>query len=209
MRERDALVRMKLSSQIGDKITLTVKTPKSDKYLLETVEKTYTLVGILHDKRSNLESEFSLNVDQFDYPAIMLSPEERIEKDGEERLVAFIDYAGKNDFNTQWHITQAILSEMEERGLVDNEAVNGTIPPSKIIYSNAGKHFSTQSIQNTEENIRMTTILAVVLTTVLLLASCVGIVNAFNSNLQERRKQILTGGALRLHHGLSLFGLLS
>lgn len=188
--ERDALVRMKLSSQIGDKITLTVKTPKSDKYLSETVEKTYTLVGILHDKRSNLESEFSLSVDQFDYPAIMLSSEEKIENGGEERLVAFIDYAGKNDFNTQWHITQAILSEMEERGLVDNEAVNGTIPPSKIIYSNAETHFSTQSIQNTEENIRMTTILAVVLTTVLLLASCVGIVNAFNSNLQERRKQI-------------------
>ena len=188
--ERDALVRMKLNAQIGDKITLTVKTPKSENYLSETVEKTYTLVGILHDKRSNIESEFSLNVDQFEYPAIMLSPEEKIEKGGKERLVAFIDYAGKNDFNTQWHITQAILSEMEERGLVDNEAVNGTIPPSKIIYSNAGKHFSTQSIQNTEENIRMTTILAVVLTTVLLLASCVGIVNAFNSNLQERRKQI-------------------
>lgn len=188
--ERDALVRMKLNAQIGDQITLTVKTPKSENYLSETVEKTYTLVGILHDKRSNLESEFSLNVDQFDYPAIMLSTEEKIEKGGEERLVAFIDYAGKNDFDTQWHITQAILSEMEERGLVDNEAVNGTIPPSKIIYSNAGKHFSTQSIQNTEENIRMTTILAVVLTSVLLLASCVGIVNAFNSNLQERRKQI-------------------
>ncbi len=188
--ERDALVRMKLGSQIGDKITLTVKTPKSDKYLSETVEKTYTLVGILHDKRSNLESEFSLSVDQFEYPAIMLSPEEKIEKGGEERLVAFIDYAGKNDFNTQWHITQAILAEMEERGLVDNEDVNGTIPPSKIIYSNAGTHISTQSLQNTEENIRMTTILAVVLTTVLLLASCVGIVNAFNTNLQERRKQI-------------------
>lgn len=188
--ERDALVRMKLGSQIGDKITLTVKTPKSDKYLSETVEKTYTLVGILHDKRSNLESEFSLSVEQFEYPAIMLSPEEKIEKGGEERLVAFIDYAGKDDFNNQWHITQAILAEMEERGLVDNEDVNGTIPPSKIIYSNAGTHISTQSLQNTEENIRMTTILAVVLTTVLLLASCVGIVNAFNTNLQERRKQI-------------------
>ncbi len=188
--ERDALVRMKLNAQIGDKITLTVKTPKSDKYLSETVEKTYTLVGILHDKRSNLESEFSLSVDQFDYPAIMLSADEKIENGGEERLVAFIDYAGKDDFNIQWHISQAILAEMEERGLVDNDDVNGTIPPSKIIYSNAGTHISTQSLQNTEENIRMTTILAVVLTTVLLLASCVGIVNAFNTNLQERRKQI-------------------
>ena len=188
--ERDALVRMKLNAQIGNTITLTVKTPKSEKYLSETVEKTYTLVGILHDKRSNLESEVSLSVDQFDYPAIMLSAEEKIESGGEERLVAFIDYAGKDDFNTQWHISQAIIAEMEERGLVDNDDVNGTIPPSKILYSNAGTHISTQSVQNAEQSIYLTAILAVVLTAVLLIASCVGIVNAFNTNLQERRKQI-------------------
>ena len=33
--ERDALVRMKLNAQIGDQITLTVKTPKSENYLSE------------------------------------------------------------------------------------------------------------------------------------------------------------------------------
>lgn len=64
--EKDALIRMKmLGAKVGDEISVTMKVADGEGYLPETIEKTYKLVGILADKRCNLEDAYS----GINYPA--------------------------------------------------------------------------------------------------------------------------------------------
>ena len=195
--EKDALVRMKLDAKVGDKITLTVKTPDGEKYLPGETEKTYTLVGILYDKRANLEPDMNIG-EQVDYPALMVSRYETVEAGGRERLVAFVNFKS-DDFNGKWNAKDAFMDEIKDKVAEDVYSNMIILTLSKA---------SSIALSNSAYNVMFAGVMAAILTGVLLIASCVAIVNTFSTNLQERKKQIgllRAVGATR-RQIISLFG---
>lgn len=178
--EKDALIRMKQSKRVGDKITLTVSVPNAEKGEIKEVEKTYTICGILNDKRSNLQY-YTTDTDRyFRFPAAMVSSEETVELGGKSYLVSYIsfnyDYKNENDVTFS-----GFLSEQNFYGDDGTELSNSSQirVEDYMIYS-----------QKFYDSISSNVYLVSFLMAVLMIASCFGIVNAFNTNLQERRKQI-------------------
>ena len=162
--EKGALQRMRLDTNIGEEITLKSLICNSSDFLDEETEVTYKLVGILYDKKSNFE-QFSYNsVEKAQkLPAALVVKNSRVEIGGKEALVAFL--------NETW----------------SSESYISSIPLDDQIDSN---HLYANSI--TDGYTKLTNNLATVIFLSALLAfmSCFGIVNAFNSNLKERKKQI-------------------
>ncbi len=175
--EKDALLRLKmLGAKVGDEITVTMKIADGEGYLPETVEKTYKLVGILADKRCNLEDAYSGN----NYPAAFVCDSEKVELGGKENLSAYVKFYSKTNGYDKFKDEFINQGFKNEYGNADNDLYYFTFANQHIFYSGTDE----------KSDITLTMIFALVLAGVLMIASCTGIVNAFNSNLQERRKQI-------------------
>ncbi|MBQ7101975.1 MAG: ABC transporter permease, partial [Clostridia bacterium] len=192
--EKDAAVRLGIEPTVGSKITLSVKTANGEDFFLEATEKTYTLVGILSDKRYNFERTSGRSIFPV-IPAAFVSDNEEIAAGGLE--------------------IPALYYNPTEESLKDNIPKtyyydNGEI--ADVFHTNAFWEYFMQEVfdnldlyQDADYNNHLTqvntdygytiafvdnTTLLVVLAVVLMIASCMGIVNAFTTNLQERRRQI-------------------
>ncbi|MBQ4102874.1 MAG: ABC transporter permease [Clostridia bacterium] len=162
--EKSALQRMRLDKKIGEEITLKALVCNSDEFLKEEKEVTYKLVGILHDKKSNIELFYDDNVEKAKkIPAAFVAKNSQVEIGGKEALVAF--------FNDYW-TGDTYLSEISSDNRLDT--------------SRADSNSITDSYTMLTYNIATT----IFLSALLAFMSCFGIVNAFNSNLKERKKQI-------------------
>lgn len=163
--EQTALIRLGIDAKIGDEITLNVKTQNGAEYN-ETNEKTYKLVGIVKDKRSNqIHSE--LNKISF-VPAAFVAQGTQTEIGGKERLTGYV--ISEERYNLGYSVFQAYLMELAveyDRGF---SSASFTESPFDNIFSNE--------------------IYVAFVALLLVFASCVAIVNAFNTNLKERKKQI-------------------
>ena len=172
--EYDALNRLGLFySEIGDEITLKFRIADGNNYLSEETEKTYTLVGKLWDKRPNIEYSYG---DRSFYPSAVVSDDETVDLGGKENVVCFMTIKNANlplDGFMEAGITAGIKSK---EGYFDNY--------NCILTTSNRWYFDEKS------DIQLPMILAVILSAVLMIASCTGIVNAFNTNLLERKKQI-------------------
>lgn len=168
--EKSALLKLGYKdTEIGDTISLLLDVQNGENYL-KTVEKEYKLVGILADKKSNIEYRYS-GVDNYEtlIPAFFVADNTQTELGGKEKLTAYIDA----DFSKP-------DSELNFRNYVDeiseNYDIRTTSYPSRILASfddlfMGGDYFF-------------------IVILVLVFASCVAIINAFNTNLKERKKQI-------------------
>lgn len=162
--EKSALQRMRLDAKIGEEITLKALICNSDEFLNGETEVTYTLVGILHDKKSNLELFYDGAVEKTKkIPAAFVAKDSQVETGGKEALVAF--------FNDYWS-DATYLSEISSDNKIDTSYVNSMSVTDSytMVISNVGT--------------------VAFLSVLLAFMSCFGIVNAFNSNLKERKKQI-------------------
>lgn len=162
--EKNALQRMRLDTKIGEEITFKALVCNSDEFLKEKTEVTYKLVGILHDKKSNIELFYDGAIEKArKIPAAFVVKNSQVEIGGKEALVAF--------FNDYW-TGETYLSEISSDNNIDTRAVNSMSV--------------TDSYSMVINNVGTVTFLSVLLA----FMSCFGIVNAFNSNLKERKKQI-------------------
>ncbi len=172
--EYDALNRLGLFyAEIGDKITLKFKIANGDGYLPEETEKTYTLVGKLWDKRPNIEYNYG---DRSFYPSAVVSNDETVDLGGKENVICFMTIKNANlplDGFMEAGIAAGIKGE---EGYFDN--------------FNCILTTSNRWAFNEKYDMKFTLIIAIILSSVLMIASCTGIVNAFNTNLLERKKQI-------------------
>ena len=159
--ERDALLRMGLDGlSVGETFTLNVDTPDGEAWLPEAERITYTLVGILGDKRCNIEMYFQSSRYA---PALLVCPDTKTAPGGREALTAYIRYP--DDYEEAFWL---------------NHVTDGCTDGGGPSYG------MSESVSRLTEN----AVFTAVFTGVLTLVSALGIVNAFSSDLSERKKQI-------------------
>ena len=196
--ESDALYRMNLyDAKIGDEITLNLRAANGDVFLEKETQKTYTLVGILKDRRYTYEQWYMLNFSQEcpEYPAAIVYDGAEVEIGGRPWIIGLVDFNidGKTSITPLYdsykeYIRQSGLKTYQSQILSNQNSVN---------YDEyfEGGYFINTGGENTMNDwaladMKQITSLGTVLAAVLAVASCFGVINAFNTNLQERRKQI-------------------
>ncbi|MBQ3087116.1 MAG: FtsX-like permease family protein [Clostridia bacterium] len=170
--EASALSKMMLDVQIGEEFTLFVEIPDGKGGILETREQTFTLVGILQDKRRGIryESGWERELSVYnDVPAAFLADTETVADGG---MAVTLTYC-KGEQETG----KTILNLYNKTDYADDHF--------RIDTFYEGFYTSEDSTQ-TNSSFNIISLLGVVL----VIGSCFGIVTAFNMNLQERRRQI-------------------
>lgn len=165
--EKTALARIDKTAKVGDKITVLSLTPNGGGYFKKQIAKTYTLVGILYDKRTNFEQRYdSPENTTNEVPAAFVSEKEQPELGGKENLVAFYDFAKVTSHND-------LLD-------VDHELYMHTF----MVHNSS--YFSLLNGEDVGSSLSIAVFLSIVLT----VGSCFIIVNSFSANLNERKTQI-------------------
>ncbi len=194
--EKDALLRLGLNPVVGEKITLSLLTANGDSFLQSSKEeKTYTLVGILTDKRKNIEDNHGKNSIP-PIPAAFVSTEEELSPGGKEILSIYF-----NPTYEALHTRVDIQVElMDGTTLTDSESLFHSeflSPLFERIKSHPDSNERDNFIYGVNFNffrrneaVYNSLFLTTTLAAVLMLASCIGIINAFSTNLKERKKQI-------------------
>ncbi len=163
--EKNALQRMKIEAKVGDKIALKTLVCNGGEFLTEEKDKAYTLVGIMADKKSYIEHFYEEAVRMASFiPAAFVVQNSQTELGGKEALVAFL--------NQNW---------------IDGNVLWQSIASADMIFTDT---IYAVSIGDAYSNIANNTTTSAFLSILLAFMSCFGIVNAFSSNLKERKTQI-------------------
>ncbi len=169
--EQNALIKMGYANaKVGDTISLYVRAQNGNA-LLDAVKKEYTLVGIATDKRSNLNNSYRVattegSSDTF-YPAAYVAQNTPTAAGGKEKLCGYVSL-DKYDYQKIGKIYDYLKSKELDPDI--NEVSVHSYRFSPITSNNS--------------------FYAIVLALALMVSSCVVIINSFNTNLKERKKQI-------------------
>lgn len=176
--EANALARMQLEPELNSTITLNSVVSNGEGYGENQQEVSYRLVGILGDKRQNLEYQArnvqiavplgtgmeEVKVPTAQLPAAFVCAQEPIPTGGKESAAAYFNL--KSEKANDFRMLQGFTWEKCIR----------IFPES----SSLGEYNDIQS----------SSLLLAALATMLALLSCFGIANVFSANLKERRQQI-------------------
>ena len=160
--EQTTLLQLGIAAKPGDEISLKLQVQNDDELMPEIKEKTYVLSGILRDKRANIATSFA---DKQNLPSAFVSEYEQVDLGGKENMICYTELTDKG-YNAIWDKFSKIPTLSSSCVFTFNEA------------------FSL----NVDESLSLVYILIVVV--ILLFASSMGIINAFTTNLKERKKQI-------------------
>lgn len=172
--ENDALLRLKSSAVIGDKVTFEIKVSNGNisEYLPETVKKTYTLVGILKDKRPQMEYATDASYAKH-IPAAVVSNEETISAGGKPLNVFYASCKGNEE--EKWEAQNSFYNDIIA-GINSNVQVLNTV----------WRWSNNSTLATLAENMTLLGMLFAILG----IASLVGIINAFTSILEDRKQQM-------------------
>lgn len=172
--EKATLARLAPDAQIGDEITMTVHSQNGMEVMTKAETKTYKLVGIARNKKSNIDFYDDMP-ELFNYfPSVFVSPDSRTVPGGKELAISYI---------VETELSR--LGENPEVNLYSFLESNGANVENCFFVGSSSNFYNTVRPVITE-NIVFIIIFAVIL----LIASCMGIVNAFSSDLNDRKKQI-------------------
>ena len=188
--EKDAALRLGIKPEVGQEITVSMLTADGEDYLDSPTEKTYTVVGILTDKRKNIEKWEGKDMPQF--AAAFVCDEEEADVGGKEIPAVFFNPT--EDSNKE--MKMQMLNGMSYYSTAFYENFIGKIYENaeKLYgenYSNTKMMYNVQSLSmDYNGTVFNDSLLSITLAAVLMVASCIGIINAFSTNLKERKKQI-------------------
>ncbi|MCH5317642.1 MAG: FtsX-like permease family protein [Eubacterium sp.] len=168
--EQTALIKLGMDAQIGDEITFTVDIQDGINYY-GTTEKTYKLVGIVTDKRKNLYE------DSIVIPAAFVARETQTEIGGKELLTAYLTLPLTNERYSVWRAEGDVYQYLYS--IYDGDS-------GYFARHSNEAYFSDDFFGGITGSGGYIAVIAVVL----IFVSCLAIVNAFNTNLKERKKQI-------------------
>jgi ABC-type antimicrobial peptide transport system permease subunit len=175
--EQSMLARLRTDAGVGDTIVLTLMIPDGTGFMDSPIQKSYTLVGILTDKLIYL-NRINFNTPVYnDYPAGVLSAEEQIAAGGKAVVNVYGRYA--QDARTSFERLKAFC--------IENGMMNNYDWPA---FDSTQYHPFRGDYSHNDNAIIETTSFFMVITVVLVLAACLGIVNAFSANLESRKRQI-------------------
>ncbi len=195
--ESDALYRMNLTdAEIGDEITLNLRAASGDIFLEKETQKTYILTGIIKDRRYSYEQWASLNrnMECPEYPAAIVYDGAEVEVGGKAAVYGLVDFNYDRKHSTSGlidayreYLSQNGIEGFHSLILTETEPVDSvTIESGYLIYTQLTSYLNDFGVYDMEAITELGTLLAAVLA----VAACFGVINAFNTNLQERRKQI-------------------
>ena len=192
--EKDAALRLGIKPVVGEKISFSMLTANYTDFLSTSTEKTYTIVGILTDKRKNLEKFVGLDgVPQF--PSALVSSAETVDLGGREIPAVFFSATEKS---LKEKVPDPLLGTDGTIFYSNSIFVNFIQPIHTKVENVYGPHDGNPnfmynvpaSYYDSSNSVMNSAILSITLAVVLMLASCIGIINAFSTNLKERKKQI-------------------
>lgn len=189
--EKDAAIRLGFEPVVGEKITVSVLTPDGYGYLSGAQEKTYTVVGILSDKRNNIEKYEGVDSTP-SMAAAFVCENEEIPIGGKENLALYFnptEESMKGVFEDTIDLYGYKESNFDRYFLSDVYDKIGKAIESGEDYHSRDFIYNIQNLMN-NESVYNSSLVTITLAVVLMVASCIGIVNAFTTNLQERKKQI-------------------
>ena len=172
--EQTALAQMKPDAEVGDTIALQLQIQNGNALLDKTVEKTYVLTGILKDKRVNIYKYLTLieSDTKADMPAAFVCAGTQTEPGGLEALACYCTLPDDGYVELRKLVLGADGEEIGNGYLISiPENVDINTSTTGIIIN--GRFWQTA-----------------ILIGVLLFAACAAVVNAFNTNLNARKKQI-------------------
>ena len=175
--EKSALINLGYeNAQIGDTLTLNFKIQNEDEYLEKATVKEYKLVGILVDKKQNMFVYYQKSEINPIVPAIFVAQNTNVDTGGKEQLIC---YRNRPDIGSSDRAWQKYFEDEENYYREHNYSVTSL---------NVGVWDDLALGNGTDisESLNFTTVLSVVL----MVASCLSIINAFNSTLKQRKKQI-------------------
>ena len=171
-------------AKLGDTIRLKLKVQDSSEgnNYLNTVDKKYKLVGIVSDKKEYIQTMYS-EYDEYDtlIPAVFVAKNTDVELGGKEKITAYVirndDYTCYDeDIDDYVHNFQNYFYEHRSPQDCDMD-INDVTVVNRLQLTSFG------SIASSTEYL-------VLIIVILAIASCVAIINSFNTNLKERKKQI-------------------
>lgn len=172
--EKTMLARLGIDAEVGDEITLNFKIQDMDDFLNEPVQKTYTLVGIAADKHSNI-CRFSNNDREY-IPAAFVAENTAVDLGGKEKITAYI-MAGESQ---NIYEAEGLLGVLRADDHPDDE--NNRL---NYFHDNPNEQADFINVLYESNNLYI-----VILVVALIVAAGVTIINAFNTNLSDRKKQI-------------------
>ncbi len=172
--EKSALTRLGIDCKLNDKITFDFYVQDADQQKEKAIKKEYTLVGILNDKRSNIEKQSW--VTDIRIPAAFVMDNTEIEIGGKEALHLFISNSD-DGFISEY----VELSRPLRKGYYGaNDGLSWYLTGGYEIMYTVADTFGVNAPY----------LLILVFVAILAIAANIGIVNAFSTNLKERKKQI-------------------
>ncbi len=174
--EQSVFSRLRISdAKIGDTITLNFYNQNGTELQKESVEKSFKLVGIVKNKLTNILESQSEPQNYFKLiPSAFVYQGANTDVGGKENLCAYIRYNDDFTYKGEKDSWTARYSYFEDMKLSYESVID--------IYQNSYAFMDSEGYT--------TVVLAIVLVVVLLIASAMGIINSFNSNLKDRKKQI-------------------
>lgn len=172
--EQTMLARLGIDAKVGDEITLNFKIQDMDDFLNEPVQKTYTLAGIAADKHSNI-CRFSNNDREY-IPAAFVAENTAVDLGGKEKITAYI-MAGES---RNIYEADGLLGVLRADDHPDDE--NNRL---NYFVEEPNEQAGFMNVLYESNNLYI-----VILVVALIVAAGVTIVNAFNTNLSDRKKQI-------------------
>lgn len=188
--ESDAALRLGINAKIGEEISLSVLNANGTEFGNTATEKTYTIVGILTDKRGNLEYYSDTTPTM---PTAFVCNKEDVDAGGKEILSLYFNPTKETvekDVKVQDGEYYYISNVFEQEFLFNfYDTMRKQTVKNELDLSDLVTHVPSY-YYNSNPSVQQSSILTITLTIVLMIASCIGIINAFSTNLQERRKQI-------------------
>ncbi len=190
--EKDAALRLGIKPVVGEKISFSMLTANYTDFLSASTEKTYTIVGIMTDKRKNYEKYSGRdNIPKF--PAALVSSEETVDLGGKEIPAVFFNPT-KEALDETVKI-EVLPGRYGHYNLFFVNFISPIYDKAKAVY---GENYNNPNFMYAVKNlyadnnsdVMNSALLSVTLAVVLMITSCIGIINAFTTNLKERKKQI-------------------
>ncbi|MBE6751741.1 MAG: FtsX-like permease family protein [Ruminococcaceae bacterium] len=176
--EKSALTRLGIDYKLNDKITFDFYVQDADQPKEKPIKKEYILVGILNDKRSNIEKQSW--VTDIRIPAAFVMDNTEIEIGGKEALHLFIS-------NSDDRFIDGFIGEYVELTRTLRRSYYGA--NDGLSWYVTGGYEIMYTVADTF-GMNAPYLLILVFVAVLAVASNIGIVNAFSTNLKERKRQI-------------------